>query len=480
MEKSSLDKNCSIILNTFFNYLPSRFFIILNSLVIIPFLAYFLSSDEMGLFQLSIGVLNLVCTCSTDWIAKSALRFWVKYKALGKIDSFFSNILFITVIAYILILVAYFCFSDLILKKFMIDRATLLLTLFIVIPCGIRQFLYQMLRIFNRPFLYTFSIIFYQLSLLVLFLFFTNFYGNLFALLIAMATSVFVIDAYIIKQINLNNKINFKLDLGLLKESLKYSLPLVGTNVSIWAILNVNKFVFQYNHAFADTAKAGVCWFFTTNILAILFSTFLFSVFPIIIKQFEKKRLIKAFVTNTIQLYFAIFIPIVGIFCFFSNEITASLLSPKYMDAHILLPFFALSIFGHELMKLINIKYHLKNRTYVEMLLALAVGLVALGLNIFLIPKFHFLAAGGVMLFSVILLIVVNSLVSFKSIDYLAPKLIFKTAFLTVFISTLSFLFVNLIFMNGVLTNQYFVLAKILVFVVLYYLATWQFRARIL
>lgn len=483
MREAVVSKNYFIIWDIFLKYLPSRFFIILNSLIIIPFFANVLSSGEMGLFQLSIGILNLVCTCSTDWISKATLRFWVKYKRKDELENFFSNIFLITIVAYCIIFIIYFCFSDLICAKFFIEKNVLLLTLFLVIPCGIRQFLYQMLRIFNKPFLYTFSIVIYQLSLLSLFLVFSNFWGHLFALLIAMSVSVFAIDLYILKQIDLNIKLNLNFNSRILKESLKYSLPLIVTNVSLWSVFHLNKFIFQYNHYFIDTAVAGIAWFFTTSVLAAMFSTFLFSVFPTIIKQFEKKRKIKEFVTNTIQLYFAIFIPFVGVFCFFSKEISDTFLSVKYSQAYLLLPFFAISIFGHELLKLINIKYHLRNKTYVEMLLSLAVALISMGLSVILIPKYHVLAVGFVMLFSIFLLIVVNSLIKFKSIDYIMPKNVFKTSAIVVFVAVLSFAAVYFLFQamsNTMGTTQNLSIIKIIMFFGLYYLIIWQFRARIL
>ncbi len=478
MEKA-LSKNYLIILDTFFKYLPSRFFIILNSLIIIPFLAHVISAREMGILQLCIGILNLVCTCSTDWIAKSALRFWHKYKRKKMTGEFLSNVVFLTFVSYILIFVFYFCFSGIILQKFSIDKISLLLTLFLVIPCGIRQFLYQMLRILNKPFMYTFSIIFYQLSLLVLFLFFSNLYSNIYALLIAMTTSIFVIDAYIIKQIGFEERLNIKPDILILKESLKYSLPLIGTNVSIWAILNINKFVFQYNHMFFETAVAGICWFFTTNILAPIFSTLLFSVFPTIIKQFEKKRLINEFVTSTLQLYFVIFIPIVGIFCFFSKEIAGFMLSEKYFAGHILLPFFAVSIFAHEFLKLMNIKYHLRNKTYIEMGLSLFVGTIAVVLNIFLLPKFNLLAAGFVMISCIFLLLILNSLINFKSFYYINPLKILKTGILSILFAIICFCSIDFVFLQ-LNYEYYFVITKIIISCALYYTLTWQFKTKIL
>ena len=241
-----LNKSLNAIMMTFLSYLPSRLLVVLNSLIIVPVLAHILSEKELGVFYLAIGVLNLVCTCSTDWIAKSALRFYEKYKGAGKLDEFFSNIIWLTLIMYLVIFAGYVLFSGVVEARFFIGKPVLLLTLFLVIPVGIRQFLYQMLRVLNRPFLYTFSIIIYQMSLLGLFLVFTDFLQNVFAALWAMGAAVFGIDIFIFKQIGLRLKFLDKINTEILAESLKYALPQIITNTSIWAILNINKFVFLF------------------------------------------------------------------------------------------------------------------------------------------------------------------------------------------------------------------------------------------
>ena len=85
-------RSYKIVLASFLSYLPSRILVILNSLIIVPILAYFLTSSEMSIFQISIGILNFVCTCSTDWIAKSVLRFYRRYHNENRLNEFYSNI----------------------------------------------------------------------------------------------------------------------------------------------------------------------------------------------------------------------------------------------------------------------------------------------------------------------------------------------------------------------------------------------------
>lgn len=469
-----IQKDYNVILTTFLKYLPSRLLVILNSLIIVPFFAYILSAKEMGIYQISIGVLNLLCTCSTDWISKSALRFYEKYKINDKLEEFYSNVILISLVVYGLILVIYLLFGNEISQKFFVSKDILILTLILIIPCGVRQFLYQMLRVLNKPFLYTFSIIIYQFTHLLLFLILFNILNNnVIAILTSMTIAMVIIDFYILKKINLKTKLKLKFDTEFINEALKYSLPMVITNTSIWTLLHINKFIFQRNEMFQYTAEAGIAWLYTSYILTPLLSAFLFAVFPIIIKRYEHRYSIQNITTCTIRLYCILFIPFVSTFIYFAKEISDTMFHYKYNNLSIILPFFAATIFLHELMKILNIKYHLKNKTYIEMLISVFAGIICVYLNFILIPEYNLLGAGIAMISSISLMIMLHSLIRFKSLNYIFPKKIFKTVAYTV--------------LTGIIIYYAFRFADILhpiikvcSFIAVYYYAVWTFKNRIL
>lgn len=479
MAQVTIKKDYNVILSTFLKYLPSRFLVILNSLIIVPFFAYILSAKEMGLYQLSIGALNLLCTCSTDWISKSALRFYEKYKIQNKTEEFFSNIIFLSIGAYVIILAVYFLFADDISQKFYISKDILLLTLILIIPCGIRQFLYQMLRVLNKPFLYTFSIIIYQFAHLLLFLVLFNlFNNNVIAILTSMTAAMLIIDIFILKEINLQINLKFKLDFDLVKEFLKYSLPTVLTNTSIWTVLHINKFIFQRHEMFDYTAIAGIAWLYTSYILTPLLSAFLFAVFPIIIKRYEHNHQIKTITTCTIRLYCMLFIPLVTAFVYYAKDITGAVFDAKYEQACIVIPFFALTVFLHELMKILNIKYHLQNKTYIEMFVSVLTGAFCVYLNLTLIPVLHLFGAGIAMLFSIILMIFLHSLIHFKSLDYIVPAKIFKTAGITILIGLI--LYAAIGFIDEKFMHNLYPIIKAGIFIISYYASVWFVKDKIL
>lgn len=474
----SLNSNYNKIISIFLSYLPSRLLVVLNALIIVPVFAHVLTSKEIGVFQLAIGFLNLVCTCSTDWIAKSVLRFYEKYNSQNRLDEFFSNTAFIAIVVYCLVVLTFIFASDYLLARFLIPKNILFLTLLIVIPAGVRQFLYQMLRVLNRPFLYTFSIIIYQISLLLLFLFYVNFIPNVEAVLWAMISSMLIIDFYILKDVKIKFKADFSLNKSILCETLMYALPTIITNTSIWTIINIDRYVFQYNKMFEGTAIAGLSNLFISSTLTPLFSTFLFAVFPTIIKKFERKSKIKDFVTNSIQFYCAIFLPITMLVCCYSKQICDLVFAEKYSSAYILVSFFAVTVFFHELMKIFNVGYHLRNKTYIEMAVSLFAGCVCLFLNLHLIPIYNLLGAGIALLASMLLLFALNIWVQSQVSVYVKYWQVLKTACISILICFASFAIAKLLFIP--ISGQLFDILQMVLYIIIAYFLSVLFSKKLL
>lgn len=311
-----------------------------------PVFAHILSKSEMGTYNLCVGLLALTCTVTSDWIAKAALRFYEKYKIQDRLGEFYSNLFIISIFSYFVIAFVYFIFSDFIAEKLYISKSLLFITLLIIFPAGLRQFLYQMLRVFNKPFLYTSSIVLYQVSLLLLFLFISGFIPKTQSLLIAMAASIVAVDIFILKKIRLMIYMKFKWNPDFFVESLKYSLPTIITNVCLWNMLNLNKYIFQYDKNVVAAAITSVVALFASATITQIVSTFSFAMFPVIVQKYEKKQNdIKDFVTKTMQLYSLLFIPVIGIFIYYPDIVSRVVFAGSYNDAKYFLPFFCFRYF---------------------------------------------------------------------------------------------------------------------------------------
>lgn len=438
--------NYRLILKNLVQYLPSRVVMILNSFLIIPLFTHLLNPKEVSIYLIALQLLNLICTCSFDWISKATLRFYEKYNLQNKLEVFLSTVFWVSVCVYVLILGGYILFKNILLTKFAVSNLVFVLTLVLVIPCGIRQFIYQILRLKNLYWLYTISIIVYQFIFIVIFLGIVKLLPNAAAIVISMTCAIVLIDVYMLSAIHEKYKISFFIDKNIVYEILKYALPLILTNVCYWSVFHSSKLIFQFFNEYLNTSVFGIAWSLASNTITPLAGLFMFVNFPIIIKNFERKKFIKPYSTNVIQLYLYILFPVICGFCFFSKEITSVVLPQNYESVALLFPFFIITVFLHELMKLINIKYHLNNKIYIEMFLGAVVVFVAFFLNIYMISKYSVLGAAIVILLTETCLISINLFTKFKDTDYVNVRKIIKSFALLFFISIVCYLGIDIVF----------------------------------
>ena len=469
--------NYTSILKKLAEYLPSRGLVILNSFFILPIFAYILSPYEVSVYLIALQVLNIFCTCSFDWTSKAVLRFYEKYNIQGRLNVFLSTIFWLSVIVYVILFCSYFVFKDILQVKFAVNNVIFLLTLFLVIPCGIRQTLYNILRIKNNYSLYTISIILYQFLFVAGFLAIVNVIPNAISIMIAMITAIFVIDAYIMFSIKLKYPIERNFDKNIVYEILKYSLPLVVTNICYWSIFNIPKFIFQASNQYLNTSIYGISWSLASGIIAPLAGLFMFVNFPVIIKNFEKHRAVKDYFTNVIQLYLFILTPIICGLFFFSKDIVKLIFPSAYAGIGVLIPIFAVVIFLHELLKLFNIKYHLNIKTHIEMIIGIITVLTFVFLTLNIFEKYSILLAALIMLVTEIVLIFANIFVKFKNQVKLEYLKLLRNFLWMITISVISALLSNLVFNYNF---NMIIVIKVVLYLVLSYVVFYTLRRRVL
>lgn len=475
------NRNYYLITMDFFRYLPSRFYVLTTLLLIIPLFAKLLSVKEMGQYQIGISLLNLICTIFFDWVSKAVLRFREKTKLQGILKEFTSSIYALFFVNYLILLLLYFIFKQKLCTYFYIDGITLLSVLILVVPCLIRQFLYQLLRLLNKPFLYTFSIVFYQI-LLVLMTLLCIHKGtdNVSSILISMAIAITITDCLIIIKIKPKETFSLKhIKINIIQQCLKYGIPLIGTNFCIWGVFHLNKYYYQRLGNFEFTGELAISYFIVSSTLAAIFSTFLFSVFPRIVKKYETQKDISSFMTALAQLYCIYFLPLTMVFCFYSKNIIGIFTHDQYHYTIYLIPFFALSIFLHELTKIINVKYHLKNKTYVETGISVFTMICSIIINLILINLYGIIGAAVALLISFIIYMVLNTCINFEDLKYINYDKILYTFIFSIIICSVSYFCIqpfDLFITSGII----FYAIKILLYLIISYTLTYTFKNLIL
>jgi len=465
------------------SYIPSKILVMIYTLIIVPLFANILSIKEMSIYFIAIQVLNIICTASSDWITKSILRFHEKYTIKNKIEDFYSNLLWITSIAYAIVIFIYCILKNTIQTHLGFDTITFILTISLVVPCGLRQLLYQYLRVINKPLLYTISLLLYQTSFIGIFLILAKSVPNAGSLLLAMNIAVIAVDLFVIQQTNFKIKFKTKINSPMLKETIKYASPLILTNICYWTVIHFSKLYFQNATLYTYTAIIGIFSLFAYNFIQPVGSVFGFASFPELVSEYEHKRPINIYWTNIMRLYTFCIFPLVLTFCYFYKDITKLIFPAEYHSGAILLPLFATAAYIHEFLKLLTSKYHLKNKTYIEMIIAIAITILAIILNIVLINKYAYMGAGLAILITEFFLVTVNSCIKFKNFEYVNFFKILKSTAMIIFLGLIVYGIVHFIFKAISMPSnavEILILDKIFLYIVLLYLACVIYKKQIL
>ena len=148
-----------------------------------------------------------------------------------------------------------------------------------------------------------------------------------------------------------------------------------------------------------------------------------------------------------------------------------------YKPVSTILPFFALKLFLHHILKLINIKYHLKGQTYLETLYCIYIMLFSILVTIYFIHNYSIQVAITIMLVSEILLLLINCSIKLKNLDIVNYAKLLKTTIIILLICFFSyFIFDLFIYVNTTI----FILIKIVLYFIVSYLLGYLFRRQIL
>ena len=207
-------------------------------------------------------------------------------------------------------------------------------------------------------------------------------------------------------------------------------------------------------------------WVIATSVIETLAGLFIFVNFPKLVKIFEHNKNVKAYFTNTLQLYFYILLPIILCFYYYSGDIVKLILPNEYSGVKIVLPIFVLVIFIHQLVKLINIRYHLKNKTYIETLCNTSVVALSI-LTLFIFRNSYSLETVlFIMLGTEFAFFVTNMLIRIKDSDYYSYSKLFKTFICLFIICFLTITVLNVLFFEDLFL---FILLKIIMYFIICY-----------
>lgn len=396
------EKEIKGIFTDMVKYAPSKLCGMFGNMIAVPIYTSLFSQQQYGLYTISIAMLSFLCIIFSDWVGLSGLRFFRRHQLVDDLPKYLSTLVTILAINMALMFAIAFVFRDGLYSFFHVPFKYFLAVLFLIIPVAIRALLSQLLRAQLKSISYTIATILNQFATILMAICFAKFFNmGAASILLGMGVSISLIDILLLYQSEILKVFKFqKIEWKFIFPIICYGIPLAATSLSAWIITQSNKFIMNSISGFEKAALVGAGYGITLPILMPLFAMITVAAIPRIINLYEGKIDVRPIITKFLGYYILVALPLVTVMSLYSLDMAHIFIkNPHMYEASQLVPYFAYGVFFLAMTDYTTLQYHLANKTHIEFTIKLISGIIGVGLNFALIPKFG-LAGVGIATFS--------------------------------------------------------------------------------
>lgn len=397
VNKELEEKETRAIFTDMLKYAPSKLCGMFGNVITVPIYTNLFSTEQYGLYSVSIAMLSFLCIIFSDWVGLSGLRFFRAHQLENDLPKYMTMIVSILTINMCLMFGLSFLLKDAMYSFFHVPLKYFMAVLLLIIPVAIRALLQQILRAQLKSVSYSFTTILNQFVTIGLTVFFAKFFNlGAASILLGMGVAISLIDVLLFVQCDIMKVFKFqKVEWKFILPIIKYGLPVMATALSAWIITQSNKIIMGGISGFTKAAFVGVGYGLTLPILMPLFAMLTVAVIPRVINMYEAKIDVRPIITKFMGYYMLLALPLVAIMSAYSMDYTVLLkTNEKFHEACTLVPYFSFGVFFLGLTDYTTLQYHLANKTHLEFIIKLISGIVGVILNIILIPKMGLVGVG--------------------------------------------------------------------------------------
>lgn len=370
-------------------YAPSKLCGMLGNVITVPIYTSLFTTEQYGLYTISIAMLSFLCIIFSDWVGLSGLRFFRHHQISEDLPKYLTTLVTILTINLLLMFAISFIFKDNLYEFFHVPFKYFLAVLVLIIPVSVRALLSQLLRAQLKSISYTLTTIVNQFATIFLAVFFAKFFNlGAASILLGMGVSISLIDILLLYQSEILKVFKFqKIEWKFILPIIKYGIPIAATSLSAWIITQSNKFIMNSISGFSKAALVGVGYGLTLPILMTLFAMITVAAIPRIINLYEAKIDVRPIISRFLSYYVLVSLPVITVMSIYNVDYTHLFTNAKFYEANKLVPYFSFGVFFLAMADYTTLQYHLANKTHIEFIIKLISGVVGVALNIILIPK---------------------------------------------------------------------------------------------
>ena len=115
-------------------YAPSKLCGMLGNVITVPIYTSLFSTEQYGLYTISIAMLSFLCILFSDWVGLSGLRFFRHHQLMEDLPKYLTTLVAILTLNMVLMFAISFIFKDSLYSFFHVPFKYFLAVLFLIIP----------------------------------------------------------------------------------------------------------------------------------------------------------------------------------------------------------------------------------------------------------------------------------------------------------------------------------------------------------
>lgn len=405
-------------------YLPSKVLPGLFGLLVIPVLTRLFNPDSYGQYILIISTISVLSILAFEWIGPSIIRYYAEYENNNQIEVFNGTIVRLLITSVLAIAVPSF-FLSLFLRPLFDMAFYFNINIGILIFCFGVVFngMMNMLSVRREVHLYSLFTIWRQcgcvlLGMAFVVIFKSSITGLLLGILVGIILAVPILFGKTFRSLNVA-----AFSKPLSKEMFCYGFPLIATNLSAWILSLSDRYIIGFFRGSHEVGLYSISYSLADQTIHLILSLLVLASAPHVTRIWETKGVeeTKLFITGITKFYLIITIPATVGLSILSEPVITLLTTPEFRKGYIIMPLVAVSIFIYGLQRYFQLGFLLFKITKPVMYIIIASGVLNIALNLVLVPKYGFIAAGYTTLVSYTIFSLLTIITSRKYLRWKFP-----------------------------------------------------------
>jgi O-antigen/teichoic acid export membrane protein len=405
-------------------YLPSKLLPALTGFITAPILTRLLTTTEFGNYALAIGLYEFLFALTCSGLGAGAVRFYPMYKTKGRLGAFFSSLGLSVGVAIAAGCAVSFLVLGLLQERLPEDLYPLLLiSVLVFVVQAVFVVFMQVVRAQERSKLYTTLELLANygglgIGLFLLYVLDWGVSGLLWGVFIAFALSMAVLLPLVARG---SPRQRYAADdMGTMW---RYAVPLMVGNMAMWGLRLADRYLIGIFRSRAEVGLYSAAYNISSKSIDILVAVFLLSMGPLVFNIWEKSgaEATQRSLQATTRVFLIMCLPAAAGLTVLAKPFVALLTDTPYHEGYRIVGFVAFSSFVYGLAQIASVGLLLAKRTNriaTNQVLAVAVNL---GLNIILVPRFGFVAAGLTTLAGYVTLLILQVQAARKHLSWPFP-----------------------------------------------------------